>query len=134
MHVDKMMKEEVRSIRTMNYSPSVRTDGQSSISPRNNNIKKTLNGFKMIHQEEISNMSQKFDRYKSTKNVTNAIKINLIGAESSKENSLKSGNNTHKNENILKSINNSNFSLEVRKTDRIANSPNLLADPFVGSK
>ena len=79
-------------------------------------------------------MSQKLDRYKSSKNVTNAIKINLIGAESSKENSLKSGNNTHKNENILKSINNSNFSLEVRKTDRIANSPNLLADPFVGSK
>jgi hypothetical protein len=72
--MSKIIKEDVRSIRAINYSPSQHTDRSHSLVNvlKPSNIKNTLNTFKRLHEREASNMSH----HQTSKNVV----INLIGA------------------------------------------------------
>jgi hypothetical protein len=120
--MSKLTMDEVRSIRTMNYSPSNGTDRNNSlVSPRiapNDKIRSTMHGFKMLHQEEKSNLSKRFSRVQSTDNVVDALKINFIAAESPRK--------TDRNE--ADKFGNSNFSMEVHKSGRSDKKNNLAVD------
>jgi hypothetical protein len=75
--MSKIIQEDVRSIRAINYSPSQRTDRSHSLVNvmKPNKIKNTLNTFKRLHESEASNMSH----HQTSKNVV----INLIGVSPS---------------------------------------------------
>ena len=81
--MSKLTQEEVRSIHTMNYSPSINTDRSKagSPSPKNKKVMNTMARFKMMHAEEASNLSRGFNQTKSSKNLSNDLKINLISAD-----------------------------------------------------
>lgn len=78
--MSKLTQEDVRSIRTMNYSPSQKTENNDSLklSPKNSKIKSTMGMFKMFHAEEASNLTPSQSMHKSSQNVHNDLQINLI--------------------------------------------------------
>lgn len=81
--MSKLTQEDVRSIRTMNYSPSQVTENNDSlsVSPKNCKIKNTMGMFKMFHAEEASNLSNNDNMHKSSKNLHQDLKINLISTQ-----------------------------------------------------
>ncbi|CAI2378156.1 unnamed protein product [Moneuplotes crassus] len=76
----KMTLEEVRSIRTMNYSPSQKTENNDSlnVSPKNAQIKNTMGLFKMFHAMEANSLSNCQSVHKSSQNIHKDLKLNLI--------------------------------------------------------
>lgn len=112
--MSKLTQEDVRSIRTINYSPSVKTSKEQIPcgSPKNKHIKKTLNAFKVLHQEEVSNLSQKMSQHQSSKDVTSVMRINLISAESPS----KPQNRRNSNSLYSRSFRNSHVSVEAPKS------------------
>lgn len=97
--MSKLTHEEIRSIRTMNYSPSQNTDkspGPShSPSSKNKKIQNTMVKFKLLHAEEASNMSKGFSQVQSSKNLNNDLKIKLIAAEGSSQLSKRNSNSIY---------------------------------------
>ena len=75
-----MTQEEVRSISQMNYTPSQNTSNNDSlpITPKNSRIKSAMGLFKTYHAEEVSNMSESQKIPKSSRNLHQSLKINLV--------------------------------------------------------
>lgn len=122
-----LIQQDVRSIRTMNYSPTL-TDRSKSIgpSPRNAKIKNTINTFKILHEEEKSNISRGGSQAQSSKDVTRFMKINLISAESPTKIPVPKRNS---NTTFNRSFRGSNVSIEAQRSGRPGNRNNLIVEP-----
>lgn len=110
----------------MNYSPTL-TDRSKSMgpSPRNAKIKNTINTFKVLHEEEKSNISRAGSQAQSSKEVTRFMKINLISAESHKK---LPGQKRNSNTMFSRSFRSSNVSIEAQKSGRPGDRNNLLVE------
>jgi len=74
-----LSQADVRSIRTMNYSPSWHSSKSGQISTSNKQVINTIKNFRNFHLQEKEHIQQRSQsQAKSSKDLVNNLKINLI--------------------------------------------------------
>lgn len=102
--LSKMTQDDIRSIRIIDYSPTLRSSKECIESPVSKNLKFTMNTFRLMHKEEAEKSARCPSQSKSSKEIK-LLSINLIPANDSrkvleKRESFNPSLNVWKNSNI----------------------------------
>lgn len=79
--LSKLTQEDVRSIKTIDYSPSLISSREGHTSPNMKKVKSTMNTFRLMHKEEANSISRSPSQAKSSKDVKMPMKISKLWAK-----------------------------------------------------